>query len=126
MDIDGKPQKSQDMTVRVAQPQPSNQVVAFGGLPAQKQSLAQRELYASGDRIGGYGTSNLGSRSLVRQFGTEISAPTSSRIDRMRRPQVSSRPNRTVNPKQKPLDHQQNRPSTGFKEPPSRNYNPYA
>lgn len=113
MDIDGKPQKPQDMTVQVTQTQSSSQITAFGGLPTQKQSLAQRELYASGQRIGGYGTSNLGARSLVRQFGTEISAPTSSRVDRMRRPQSEQ----LTDPRQR-INSQQNRPSAGFKEPP--------
>ena len=112
---------SRDLMGRITHSQPANPSAAFGGLPAQTPSPAQRALYTSGDRVGGYGTSRLGARSLVRQFGAEISAPASSRVNRMRRPQ----PEQAKDPAQR-INSQQNRPSAGFKEPPGRGYNPYA
>lgn len=112
---------SRDMMGRITHLQPTNPAVAFGGMPAQTPSPTQRALHAQGSRVGGYGTSQLGARSLVRQVGAEISAPTPSRVNRMRRPQ----PEQSTDPRRR-INSRQNRPSAGFKEPPGRNYNPYA
>ena len=120
MDVNGKPRMSRDMMGRIMHSQPLNQPAAVGGAPSKVPTPAQRSLHARSSRVGGYGTSQLGARSFVRQFGTEISAPAKSHSDRRHQSQsgqISS---------EKRIDSQQNRPSAGFKEPPARGYNPYA
>ena len=121
MDGNGRPPMTRGMMNRIMKSQPSEPTSAFGSVSTQPSSSTQRSLHTRGDRVGGYGTSQLGGRSLVRQFGAEISSPSKSRIDRMRRPQQSQ----TGGSGQR-VNSQQNRPSAGFKEPSGRNYDPYA
>ena len=116
MDANGKPRMSRDMMGRIMHSQPAQSENAYGVAPSSGAGQTQRQLYSSGNRIGGYGTSRLGMRSSVLQFGTEISAPS-----RRKRPDFQKNQNLGENH----INTQQNRPSAGFKEPPGRNYNPY-
>ncbi|MDO4773603.1 MAG: hypothetical protein Q4A37_00540 [Candidatus Saccharibacteria bacterium] len=93
---------------------PSGDGVA--GNAAQPQSFAQRQrLERQRKLVGSYQQSTLG----VQNYKEEVGAAGSTTRSRLATP-----PQSTDTPER--IDTGQNRPSAGFKEPPSRGYNPYA
>ena len=122
MDASRKPKMSRELMQRIVSSQPAKKAeTPYGGVPTSLSRPVRRSLNQSGKNINGYGTSYLGRQTNIKQFGTEISAPSNSKYNNndTNQPQsnnISSADRRTQNLQDK-------QPLT-FREPPSRGYDP--
>ena len=112
MDSQGKPEMSRELMERLMRNNQQDSGSAYGHkawgpAPAPSDRVRQRK----------YKDSLLGSGHNLRQFGTEIGL-----VDR----RSNHRRAKNDAPTDERVNTGQNRPSSGFQEPPRRGYDPYS
>ena len=118
MDSHGKPEMSRELLERLMLDQ-SGDSKNDDFMAPSTQSFNQRlEVERRRRLVRGYRDSKLGKSSLgsdeVRQMGMEIGHRRRHNFTPPEKPDL------------KPIETGQNRPSAGFKEPPTRDYNPFS
>ncbi len=103
------PKMSRELLERLMSNNSSPQARAVG-VSSSEPFARRRQTQAEGRYVRGYRDSHLFMQGHVRQPGLDTN-----------RSRLAS----TGNERQQHIDTKSNRPSAGFKEPPSRNYDPY-
>lgn len=125
MDASGKPIASRELLERMIRDQsiPAGKRDEVATAQTVQSFEARMQLEKNRALVRGYKDSKLGMQTVraeeVRQMGMEIG------YGRKKKRPTFNKPKDTGGTPNNRVDSGQNRPSAGFQEPPSRNYNPF-